>query len=330
MNRTDYVEVVAGRETAGVTLSLVPGNPARLAGRAVNARGEPLTNATVQLHNRVGGVSLGVTTVVGGNGAFEMTGIPPGDYALIAESRPNGGDDDVARGRTEIVAAGKDIDYITIVASRGAVLRGIVTTDNDEPVPPGALGVTIRLVLAAGESGEQIPPPTLSDAQTFEIRNLLGSYRVTVEMPKSAGLWALKSMRWRGEDVTYRPFAFRSGDVIEDVEVVLSDRWATLSGVLRDMSEAPIVDAPLVLFPVNEALWIPGGQYIREMRTDYQGRYGVSWLLAGEYFLAAPRDMAPDQWNDPGFLRLLVDGAARVTLVEEDDQIVDLRVRRRQ
>jgi hypothetical protein len=321
------VTVVEGRETARVNITLAAGKLARVRGRAFTGSGEPFARAVVILQTRIGGL---LPSIVRGmtreDGSFELLDVLPGEY--IVTVRPIAENPDSETGRADLTVAGNNIDDVVISASRGATLRGTITSETGEAVPLQTTQLSVRLVPASSERGGPAIPLALHANFAFEARNILGAYRLTADANGPVGLWALKRVRWRGEDVTDRAFDFRSNDTIDEIEIVFSDRWATLSGVLSDEGGTPIGDAPLVLFSVDEARWVPGGRHVRGMHTDHQGRYGVSWLLAGEYFLAAPREMDPDQWKDPAFLRSLVDGAARVTLGDEDDRVLDLRIRR--
>ena len=323
--RARAVAVVEGQETTRVNIVLATAKAAHVSGRAVLASGDPFGHAVVTLGRRTPGLAGFMMRTAGTSedGSFDLPDIPPGEYVVTV--RPIGADADAENARADVTVSGDDVTGLVLVGTRGASVRGTITTETGDPLPLPASQVTVRLLPARG--GATIPIAVQPNF-TFEMRSVSGSYRLTSELVGSVGLWALKAIRWQGEDITNRTLDLDGGDVVDQVEIVLSDRWATLSGVLRDEQGIPIGDAPLVLFPADEALWIPGTRYIRGMRTDYEGRYGVSWLLAGEYLLAAPPAMAEEPWNDPRFLRSLVDRAARLTLTEEDDRILDLRVRR--
>jgi hypothetical protein len=128
--------------------------------------------------------------------------------------------------------------------------------------------------------------------------------------------------------VTHRAFEFRNGETVDGIDVVLSERWATLSGVVRDDRNAPVADTALLLFPADETRWLPGSPSIRRMRTDRDGRYGVSTLHAGDYLLAVANDIETRRLDDVSFLRSLAERAAQISLKEEDDLVFDLRVTR--
>lgn len=323
--RARLVDVVAGRETSGVNVVLATGRLARLRGRALMSNREPFVGAIVTVQSRrnepVWSKRAGT---VRADGTFELPGVPPGQYRLLAQV----GGPAAAKGETgrlDVTVSGENIDNLLIVATRGASVRGLVVTDSGDALPMPAGVISIRLVPAVGDRGANPPPQPINDDFTFELRNLVGRYRLEVESSGMRSLWAPKMIRWNGEDITDRVFDFRDQQ-LEGVEIVWSDRWGTLSGTVRDVAGAPVRNAPLVLFPVDDALRIPNSRYIRDMRTDGEGRFGVSWLLAGDYYLASPRTMQSGQWNDAAFLQSLAGGAIRVSVAEDDEQVVDLRV----
>jgi hypothetical protein len=321
------VTVLAGRETSGIDITLVSTKVARVRGRALMSTGAPFAGGSVVVHSRFGRT---MSTHAGGtvkrDGTFELLGVAPGQYVLSVQPAGNRAGDDVEVGRTEIAVAGDDIDNVSIIGVRGSVVRGTIRTETGERLPLAPALLTVRPMPAADERGGLMSPAPVDDEYGFELKHLSGRHTLDVEIAGLPPQWGIKKIRWAGEDVTYTPFEFR-GQSIEGVEIVLSDRWATLSGVVRDTAGRAVDDAALVLFPVDETLRIPGSRYIRGFRSDRLGRFGISWLLPGEYLLASARDMQPSQWNDLTFLKSLADSAARFTLGEDDEREIDLRVR---
>jgi hypothetical protein len=320
--RAKPVNVVSAREITGINIALATAKLARVRGRAVSASGEPLSRVSLATKGGFGGSMT--TAVVREDSWFEVTNVVPGEYVVTARSGPDP-DADVAR--VEITVAG-DIDDLLLIGARGGILRGTITTDEGGDLPFPAARFSVRLEPV---SNEQSTPPGVATVQpdySFEVKDLVGTFRLTAEVSPAAGHWAAKAIRWRGDDVTHRAFEFRNGETIDGIEVVLSERWATLSGVVRDERNAPIGDTPLLLFPADETLWIPGSRHVRRMRTDRDGRYGVSTLLPGNYLLAVAPDLETRRLDDVSFLRSLAERAAGLTLADEDDLVFDLRIKR--
>jgi hypothetical protein len=163
---------------------------------------------------------------------------------------------------------------------------------------------------------------------TFELKGLVGQYRITANVNRASGHWQPKFVRWRGEDITDRTLEFRLGQIMTDVELVFSEQWGTLSGTVSDNRGQPVSDVALVLFSTDEERWFPNSRHVRQMRANLRGAFGISSIVAGEYWLAADVDMEQGQWQDPEFLRSLTDRATRVAIREGETELVNVSIRR--
>jgi hypothetical protein len=138
--------------------------------------------------------------------------------------------------------------------------------------------------------------------------------------------WSPKAVLWRGEDMTDQPFDFEAGQVIDDVQIVYSRRWANLSGTVTD-DRGNAIESWLVLFSSDESKWTTGqSRHVRTTRSSPQGEYRFPRLLAGEAFLAAVTEMEPGQAQDPEFLRGLRDRAIRIAIGDATTHTQNLRV----
>ena len=323
--RARPVTVVSSRETTGINVVLATGKPARVRGRAVTAGGEALSRVSLAMKGGFAGIApVTILVTVREDGWFEAPTVAPGEYIVTARSGP---DADAEMARVEITVAG-DIDDLLLVGARGGSLRGAITTEDGDAVPLPAAQISVRLVPVTNERAQPSSTAPVQPDYTFELKELVGSFRLAADVAGFSGHWAAKAIRWRGDDVTHRTFEFRSGEAIDGVEVVLSERWATLSGVVRDDRNVAVGDTAVLLFPADESLWINGSRYIRPMRTDRDGRYGVSTLRPGNYLLAVSNDLETRRLDDVSFLRSLVERAAQVVLKDEDDLVFDLRITR--
>ena len=324
------VRVAVGREVSGVNITLVTAALADVSGRAMNARGAPMANATVNLIQRVGVMTSSMSSgTVKADGSFRIRGVPPGVYVIEANYPPNSNPSEVQeKARSTVHVDGENIQDVLLVGQRGSVLRGRVVTDTGEPLPVKHNQLAPILHRAADETVWTGQGPPLAEDFTFEWQHLFGRHRLDVLMNPSSGQWAVKSIRWRDREIGNQYLEFGAGQVFDGVEVVMSNDWATLSGYVRDQRNDPVTDMPLVLFPTDPALWIPDSRYLRTMRTAPGGRYGLSWLHAGEYYVAMAPQLAEGEWQHPEFLRSLIDVSTRITIADAEEQVLELRVRR--
>ena len=102
-------------------------------------------------------------------------------------------------------------------------------------------------------------------------------------------------MLQNGVDTTDKPIEFRHGAVIEDLEVVLTQKVTELTGTIAADTGAVPEDAWVVLFTADETLWREASRFVR----------GV---------LVAAVGLEPGQWMDPDFLRSVRDRALRLSI----------------
>jgi hypothetical protein len=136
-----------------------------------------------------------------------------------------------------------------------------------------------------------------------------------------------------GRDVIDTGFDGSLGNDFDDVVITLTTKVPTLAGVVRnDDGPAPGV---VIAFPVERERWVGYGLEPRRLRTapsGLDGRFRLSDLPQGEYFLVAVDAKDIDQWANPRFLAAAATHATRVTLkwgasITQDLKIVEVVVK---
>jgi protocatechuate 3,4-dioxygenase beta subunit len=326
------VTIAAGRETSGINIALVSTRVVRVRGRAVHSNGEPFAGGFVNFMQRheFGGSFNNSSARVAADGIFEARNVQPGRYTLTVRPSNARDDDDSEVGYASIVVGYEDLDNVMIVGSRGGILRGSFVTDEGVPMPIKASSLMVHVNPADNEPSFGMRPPRVQDDYTFELKGLFGRLRIspTVMMDPASGPgmeWGQKAILWRGEDVTDQPFEFDPGQVIEDVQIVYSRRWANLSGTVTD-DRGSAVESWLVLFTTDENKWTGQSRHVRTTRSTAQGEYRFPRLPQGEAYLAAVSEMEPGQAQDPEFLRGLRDRAIRIAIGDGTTHTQNLRV----
>jgi hypothetical protein len=318
------VTVTSGREAANTDIALVPGRAARIAGTAVDSQGRPLKN--VQLVHELMGTSGGMVgtagaAIVTANGTFEIAGVPPGEYKLQAT------------GPQELVVVpvavnGVDVTNVALTTSAGWTARGNVTIDSDAPARLRRNQVTIAAVStmgrnAMGMQGGPVQRQTVNDDWTFLVSGVVGSARLRVNVPDG---WAVKAVLQGDRDVADLPLDMKSGEELAALQVVLTDRAATLNGQLRDDKGAAVNDGTVLLFPVDSSKWYEGSRFVRVARPDQRGQYRIPGVLPGEYMVAAIDYVEQGIWNDPDYLESIRRHAQKVIVKELAPPSVPLTV----
>ena len=129
--------------------------------------------------------------------------------------------------------------------------------------------------------------------------------------------WIVKSISWKGRDMTYAPFDTAASDEFPDIVVTVTNAVPALSGAVRDSGDLKRSDATVVVFPTEREQWRNAGLYPARMRTTTvasDGTYTVSTLPAGSYFVAAIPSGYAATWQDPDFLARVERVASTVVL----------------
>jgi hypothetical protein len=326
------VVVKVGAETTNIAFSLAATRLVRVSGRVVSASGEPQVQGFLMANLVDRTTFMGMTgfsnSVTRADGTFQINGLAPGTYNIVA--RPRGMPAaDSEFGQVRVTVGNDDVDNVLIVTGRGALARGTVTTDEGgaPPFRPQILSLFARPIEPDGmpvNGGEG----RVNDDWTFEMSGLSDRRILMVNVAENPD-WSLKSITLNGADVTDTPLEFVPGQVMEGLHVTLSRKRTELSGNIVDPTARPDTDATVIAFAQDPRRWTTGSRYIRTARTNQDGRYNLRGLPPDDYFVVAVRDVEPGEWQDPEFLETLRDAALRVSFNEGETKVQDLKTVRR-
>ena len=78
----------------------------------------------------------------------------------------------------------------------------------------------------------------------------------------------------------------------------------------------------MLAFSTDRALWTTAPRRVSgAARLSSDGRYRISGLPPGEYYLAAMTDFDPAQLDDPSFLESLIPRAVKVVIGEGERKV---------
>jgi len=272
------------------------------------------------------------------DGRFAFTGIPPGEYMLIASVSATAGRSESAGPRaagraahTEIIVAGEDVAGISLPLQPGVTLHGRLAFEGEAAPPrdlPGAR-VPLPVFMPLGQTSAPLPPLLLEGDGRFSIAGIVpGEYRIGMNAPgirTSRAGWWLKSIAVGGRELL--DSAIELGEDRNDVIVTLSDRASELSGRVSDGRGNAWLDGHIVVFSVDRDKWFFNSRRVAGARPNADGRYGVRNLPPGEYFLVAYDDILPNEWFDSALLARLAPRAARIRIDEYEQKTYDIIVR---
>ncbi len=265
------------------------------------------------------GQTLRATTQA--DGTFVIRNVPPGSYTVVARSDVGSGSPRTAA--QSVVVMGGDVQ-VALTPAPGVSLSGAVTLESSGGtlpalggfrVNPAPLGAAVSLP-RGGRSG------TPNDRGEFTIADLMpGRYLLRATGPRG---WILKSVYVDGREVTDQAIEIK-GDHVSGVNLIFTDRIATIAGTVRDARGGPAASVTVVVFADDERLWYPQSRHVAAARTEANGTYRVTGLPAGRYLAVAVEDVEQGEWFDPAFLEQVKGAATRLVVGEGEQKTQDLK-----
>ena len=309
------IEVSAGGEVGGFHLTLIETLTYSVSGRVLAADGSVAQSIRIATVNESGPGQLslrgGATTDP--QGAFTVTGLPPGRHRLIA-SLGRGGDPQIASASVEVID--QDIQGLTLALGPGASITGRVLSESGEPALDWRR-VSISARPATGvRRGNRFATRGSQVEEDFRFRILHlpgGVYRFSVRLPP--GNHYVESIRAEGQDIIDRLIEMNDHDQLSDVEVRVSPNGSRIRGVVQSEEDGKAVDGATVLvFAADPQQRGSFSRFTRTTQTDQTGRYSLEGLPPAEYLVCALVEHEPGRESEAEYLNDL----------ERDSTTIDL------
>lgn len=320
-----------GADAGEIQIVMRRGRTFSISGMVVDATGAPAPQAQLSLNRFERNGSSGTGLMLEPDGSFSFANVHAGDYALVAEVnakyRPEyRGPSEKSYYPLRLGPDSPDVEGLVIAMSRTVDVPGrFVLEESDLTLPsPHGSGLTIGATLANDPlPGEGSRGHALADEKrAFVLERLFGARVLDISnVPRG---WYVKSIRYDGKDVSDTPTEFK-GD--SSIEIVLSNRGATVKGVVLDQRGQPVHGARALMFPARRQRW--GDHQQMTALVDAAGAFRLGPQRAGEYVVVAlpPGTAAPNR-RDYERLLTLAEGAERVQLGENEERLLDLSVRK--
>jgi protocatechuate 3,4-dioxygenase beta subunit len=328
---TQVVAVPLGRDANDVDIRLSRGRNARVSGTALGADGRPLRGYLILANSqRSGGLSAPPRqVVVQADGTFEIPNVSPGEYVL--QSLTFIGDAEAQFATGFVTVGDRDVTGLALRASFGSTLAGRIVLEGETAnVTPSSFSLVpfpadfdAAPMVGNGYSIEIRPD------WTFDAKGVFGPLLLRLRDARAG--WMLKSVRVRGSEVTDTPLTFeKSGDLVDDVEVVLTNRSGAIAGTVADARSQPVADATVIVFARDRERWYRESRFLKYATASPEGSFAVSGLPPAEYFVAAVDWMDPSpgfgEWQDPEVLEALARHASRVRIRDDERVQVSLKL----
>jgi hypothetical protein len=316
----------------------------RIDGVVHKADGTPAAGARVMLEAREPRVNLEGSTrtaVVDAQGRFFFNTVPPDDYRLSANAASGAATVRDLWAQSDLATSGTDVAGVTLTLAPAAQLSGRVSFVGTTMKPPAdvsvvrltAIGVrAMAQTLAGGGSiSAQFTAPVAADG-TFSIVGLPPD-RYLIEaswagMRTSAGGWWLTGVRVGERDLGDAPIEVPANEHLSAVHLEFRDRIGAIEGTLSDASGRPSPGYVVMAFPVDRAHWTTTSRrMVPAVRPATDGRFTISGLPGGDYYLAVVSEVDPDEAADGRFLETLIPMAIKVVVPPLGSVKQDLRIR---
>ncbi|MGE5833555.1 MAG: carboxypeptidase regulatory-like domain-containing protein [Acidobacteriota bacterium] len=361
------IALTAGQELNGIDLSLRLVYTAKIEGTVMGADGRPASNTQITVLPIDFNVAMPTrSAITSPEGTFTVSNITPGRYTLGARSGgpgpmvlqdrmvfapappggglpapppppppppPMAGTAPMFFAEQEIDVSGEDLAGIAMTLQPGSTVSGRIVFEGKNATPPADLRQTRVLLTPANQNRPTmgLTPAQIDDAGNFVLQGVPpGQYRFgTTMLAVAAGSgWTLKSATAAGRDVLDAPLEVKPGGNLEGVTLTFTDVVTELSGTLTDGAGKPISDLSILVFTTDRSLWGSLGRRIRPpTQPSSDGKFKITGLPPGEYYLGVVTDVEPGEWTDSAFLDQLAAAAIKVTLGEGEKKVQDIKLK---
>jgi protocatechuate 3,4-dioxygenase beta subunit len=298
-NRASALDLHAGDELPGIDFTLTPVKTFNVKGRvydAVNSRPGIHTMVFLEPRNAEGRTwtMTSQNFVQDPQGAFELRGVVPGSYYLLAMSTEG---DKRYTSREAVEVSDSDVEGVSLVIGPGIDLKGHIRTEGNAALDPSVLSIWLqpreeRMYIGGGRA-------SIKADGTFTISNVAdGDYQFEMwNLPED---FYLKAARTGGSDVLASDLSVSRKQPPGALEVVLSPNGGRIDGrVLKE--DKPFSGATVVLVPEEgrrkeERLY-------ESTSTDQDGQFSIRGITPGDYTLFAWESVEQGAYQDPEFLR---------------------------
>jgi hypothetical protein len=159
---------------------------------------------------------------------------------------------------------------------------------------------------------------------SFTLRDLFDPVRLNVRgLPPG---WVVKSIRYKGEDVTDAP-AELTTDPRHQIDIVLTSRVAIVTGTLTDDGGTLAPRATVYLLPADPKRATDELSSYGFAAFSREGRFTTRGVRAGDYLIVAiSSEQSTALQRERPTVERLAKHAERISLVENDRLTMSLRV----
>jgi len=284
-----------------------------------NATVDAATIQLLQLQDQDVRVIIPANAMVGKDGSFVFANVPVGTYVLQARTATGFGSLSIQ------VNDDRPIQH-RVIAMAPRTIKGQFVFEG--PAPAATTGFRLNVqptdFVKGPVGGNRAPSVVVKDDWTFELPGLQHIGVIRGAGPQG---WFVKRVTVAGRDVTDIPVDYRERD-IDRVEVVFSNRWASIEVQVVDAKDVPVLGATVLIFAEDRQKLTYPSRFVTMGAGDQRGVFRASAMPAERYLVAAVpagRVMAGND-ADLAFLESIRARATAVSLQELQKTAIKVNV----
>lgn len=283
----------------------------------------------IEMRSKSGDSNHANSVDVGADGQFEIRGVSPGTYSLMATA---GTESHSLFAREDIVVAAGDVEGVKLSPSPSFTMSGHIRVEGTSTASITQYAVNLRPARSPENSSIYISQDVFGTNAAvdrlgnFEWGNVIrGNYLVQVFGGDRPGGFFLKSAKMGGQDITT---GFLAGGPTT-VELVVSYNGGSVEGkVIEKEGDAdgdhPAANATVVAVP--EEKYRNQSERFASGATDQYGHFSIRALAPGSYTFYAWQDVDENVYSDPDFLKSQESDGKLIKIEENSRQVFDLRL----
>jgi len=302
-----------GEQMAALAITLTAVHTVTLSGRVLPAPTKSSTGETELALVEEGSIAPWPYEIsVDAKGTFDLPGVPPGNYLLMAHRAAESEKQEPLWGQKAVQVGDVDLHNIEVSLRPGVSLNGHISVSGTKDVDLSRFTLVLdpaQSNVARGFSAD-IQNAAVSQDGGFVFANVRpGSYRIHF-LNAPGGSYYLQS--------TQTPDILEVGITVSDqplrnLDLMLSSDAARVEGTVQQ-DQQPAAGVTVVLVP--DGARRAQISYFHQTTTDRQGRFVLEGVAPGGYKLFAWQTIERGAYADPEFLQLFEDQGTAVNLKE--------------
>jgi hypothetical protein len=216
-----------------------------------------------------------------------------------------------------------DVDDLEMRASVGARVVGRIVRD---PSSTAELDLTqVRVVFekrfAEGRGLTMAGGPKVEPDGTFDTESPGGLVTIGVSFLDDG--WSVKSIHLDRVDVDGQAVDMNGGT--RQLQIVLTDRASSVSGMVVDRNGRTLPGYSVVLFSEDQTRWTPSSRFIMSAQSSQTGQFRLKEVPAGDYYAVALQGLPFRAWTDADVLVRLQPIATKLKVNEAEQKVISIR-----